>query len=239
MNSQTDRFIQLYKKLEFEGRRIYFPDSKPNESIIGRLFTIPQLKPYKEDLDYCRVVRNFLTHNPKVGGVYPIIPSPEMLKLLEKCLLAITNPPKAINYSIPIDKIFTTTLDEKVSDVITIMNKFIYTHVPVTDNEKFIGIFSESTIYTYICRCGSAHINENTLIREFIDYLPPDEHINEYFAFIQKDALLHEVQDLFKYTLRRNKLLTVVYLTETGKRTEPILGMITPWDLLEQSFSEY
>lgn len=231
MNSQTDKFLQLYKELEFEGRRIYFPDAKENEAIIGRLFSVPQLKKYKEDLDYCRIVRNFLTHNPKVSGVYPIIPSIEMINLLKHCLNIIVNPPKAIDFAIPIDRIYTASLDSKLSEVIKVMNSFTYTHIPVIDGNKLIGIFSENTVFTYLCYENSVTIDEDTRISKFYKYLPLDEHLNEYFVFIPETDFLYEVQDLFKYTSKRKKLLTVIYITKTGRRDEPLLGMITPWDL--------
>ncbi len=232
MNGQTEKFLQLYKKLEFEGRRIYFPGAKENESIIGRLFTVPQLKRFKEDLDYCRIVRNFLTHNPKVGGVYPIIPSVEMIRLLEHCVEIITNPPRAIDYAIPIDRIYTTALDAKLSEVVKVMNSFTYTHIPVMDGERLIGIFSENTVFTYMCYENIITIDDDTVIRQFEKYLPLDAHLNEYFLFLPKDAYIYEVQEMFKYTKGRKKLLTVIYITENGKRNEPLIGMITPWDLL-------
>ncbi len=232
MNSQTDKFLQLYKELEFEGRRIYFPDAKENESIIGRLFTVPQLKKFKGDLDYCRIVRNFLTHNPKVGGVYPIIPSIEMLKLLEHCVELVTNPPRAIDYAIPIDRIYTVTLDSKLSEVVKVMNSFTYTHIPVMNDDRLIGIFSENTVFTYMCYENVITINDDTLIRQFEKYIPLDEHLNEYFAFLPSNAYLYDVQEMFKYTKGRKKLLTVIYITENGRRDEPLIGMLTPWDLL-------
>ncbi len=232
MNSQTEKFLQLYKMLEFEGRRIYFPDSKENEAIIGRLFTVPQLKRFKDDLDYCRVVRNFLTHNPKVGGVYPIIPSGEMIKLLENCLKVISNPPKAIDSAIPIERIYTACLNSKLSEVVKVMNSFTYTHIPIIDDGRLIGVFSENTVFTYMCYENVITINEDTEIRQFQKYLPLDEHLNEYFAFLPETAYLYEVQELFKYIPARKKLLTVIYITKTGKRDEPIIAMITPWDLL-------
>ncbi len=232
LNSQTEKFLQLYKQLEFEGRRIYFPNSKENESIIGRLFTVPQLKKFKEDLDYCRVVRNFLTHNPKVGGVYPIIPSYEMIKLLEKCLNVISNPPKALDFAVPIERIYTASPDSKLSEVVKVMNSFTYTHIPIIDGERLIGVFSENTVFTYMCYENSITINEDTEIRQFQKYIPLDEHLNEYFAFLPETAYLYEVQELFKYTPGRKKLLTVIYITKNGKRDEEIIAMITPWDLL-------
>ena len=71
---RTEEFLDLYRKLEHIGREIYFPNSN-NAPIIGRLQALPVLKEFKEEIDYCRVVRNFLVHNPKVNGAYPIAPS--------------------------------------------------------------------------------------------------------------------------------------------------------------------
>lgn len=234
-NSQTDYFLQLYKELEYKGRRIYFPSAKENESIIGRLICVPQLKAYKGDLDYCRVVRNFLTHNPKVGGVYPIIPSQEMIDLLKKCIDLLSNPPLAIDSALPIDRIFTTTLNEKAVDVIKVMNRFTYTHVPVYNNnteKKLVGIFSENTIFSYLCSKSSVHITPNTLIKEFSEFLPLDDHINEYFSFVPTSTHLSEIEELFRYSLRNNKLLAAVYFTKNGNREEPILAMMTHWDII-------
>ena len=82
---RTEEFLDLYRKLEHIGREIYFPNSN-NAPIIGRLQALPVLKEFKEEIDYCRVVRNFLVHNPKVNGAYPIAPSEEMLDVLRKCV---------------------------------------------------------------------------------------------------------------------------------------------------------
>lgn len=238
INEKTDTFLQLYKQMEYDGRRVYFPDSKENESIIGRLINIPQLRQYKEDLDYCRVVRNFLTHNPKVGGTYPISPSDEMISLMKKCVNIINNPPHALDYAVKYNSMMTASLYDKVVDVIKIMNENIYTHIPVMEKNKLIGVFSDNTIYSCLCRENSITINSETLIKDFEQYLPLDKHISEYFEFVPEKAMLYEIEELFHYNIRNHKLLTVVYITKNGRQDEPILGMITPWDLLAENYSK-
>ena len=79
----TDEFLDLYRILEIEGKEKYFPKSGEGENIIGRLMNTPQLREYKEDINYCRVVRNFLVHTPKVNQTYSIMPSPEMVAFLK------------------------------------------------------------------------------------------------------------------------------------------------------------
>lgn len=234
-NSKTEKFLDLYRKLEFDGRRIYFPNSKDTENIMGRLINSPQLSQCKDDLDYCRVVRNFITHNPKVGGVYPISPSDEMIELLEKCLNIVNNPPKAINYAVKADHMLIASLYDTVTDIVQMMNRFLYTHVPVVENNKLLGIFSDNTVYTYMCKENTIQITNNTLIKEFEKYIPIDKHLNEYFEFVNERTMLYEIEDLFHYDISKHKLLAVVYITKNGRPDEPILGMITPWDILSET----
>lgn len=236
MNAQTEKFLQLYKQLEFDGRRLFFPNAKEGDNVIGRLLNTPHLREYKEELDYCRVVRNFLTHNPKVNGVYPIIPSTEMVKLLDKCVSIINNPPRAIEFAIPADKIFMADINSPVLEVIEVMNRFTYTHIPVLKDGRLAGIFSDNTVYSYICREKAVTIDEGTKMSLFEKYIDLDEHLNEYFEFVPKRTRLYEVERLFKYNYqtKRHKLLSVIYITENGGRDEKILGMLTPWDILSE-----
>ncbi len=236
MNSQTDKFLQLYKQLEFDGRRLFYPEAKENDNIIGRLLTVPYLKKFKEELNYCRVVRNFLTHNPKVNGVYPIIPSPEMVKLLERCVNVINNPPRAIEFAITADKMLTADFDAPVLEIIAMMNRFTYTHVPVFKDNELMGIFSDNTVYSYICSEKELTIDDDTKISKFEKYIRLDEHINEYFEFVPENTMFYEVEELFKYNYqsKRHKLLSVIYITKNGRRDEQILGMLTPWDILSE-----
>lgn len=69
------------------------------------------------------------------------------------------------------------------------------------------------------------------MIREFIDFIPFDKHESEYFAFVSKDALLIDVEEIFKDGLKDNKRIATVFITETGNEKEKLLGLITAWDL--------
>ena len=232
---QTETFLQLYKCLELAGRKIYFPSAKENESIIGRLINSTQLKKYKDDLDYCRVVRNFLTHNPKVGGVYPIVPSTEMLRLLQHCVKIVLNPTKAIEKAIPANRIETASLDDNLLTIMSIMHYNNYTHIPIVDdNNKLFGIFSDNALSAYVNDNEGIVIDKDTKIGFLKDYLASDKHSKEYFLFVPKDILLVEVEDLFNKNegTRPQKLLAAVFITQNGRAGEKVLGMITPWDIL-------
>ena len=79
---KTEQFLDLYKRLEKTGRK-HFPRLPENAPIINKLCEIATLRPSKDDIEYCRTVRNFLVHTPKIKNMYPVIPSDEMIELLK------------------------------------------------------------------------------------------------------------------------------------------------------------
>lgn len=231
---RTDEFLDLYRQLERIGRDTYFPEMG-NEPIIGRLQALPLLKEFKEEIDYCRVVRNFLVHNPKVNGVYPIIPSEEMVNVLRKCVTRLGNPVLAMKFAVKRENLYTATLDSKISEVAEYMDSHGFTHVPVFDKNKLVGVFSDNSIYAYVCANRELNINYQSTLRVLETYLALDMHTNEYFAFVEKNATLYEVSKLFTIDVRSMKNLAAVFLTEHGNINEKILAMITPYSILRDA----
>ena len=232
--STTDEFLDLYRRLEIEGRDAYFKNAPNNENIIGRLMNLPQLHEYKEDINYCRVVRNFLVHTPKVNNNYVVEPSQEMVDFLKKLLKNIQNPPLAIDYAIKINNMYTVSLKSNIVDVVRYMQTMGFTHVPVIEEGKIFGVFSANVLYTYLSQAKKVKTFD-TELKLVKDYLPLHKHTNEYFAFVSSEATLHEVSKLFKIDVRSMKQLAAVFLTENGHSDERILAMMTPYSILRDA----
>lgn len=233
--NNTDKFLDLYRQLEIIGRANYFPELPEGSPIITRLTTIPALREFKEDVEYCRVVRNFLVHTPRVRDVYPVIPSDDMIKILEKCVARVKSPTKAMSFAIRRENMFTASLDHKVIKVTNYMNNKGFTHIPIFHEDKLLGVFSDNVIYSYICDKGTMHIDENTEFTEFINYLGLSCHINEYFAFMKADSTLYEAADLFNIDSKSMKKLAVIFFTDSGRSDGCIMGMMTPYSLLRDA----
>lgn len=233
--NNIDKFLDLYRQLERIGRSNYFPDIPEGSPIITRLTTIPSLREFKEDVEYCRVVRNFLVHTPRVRDVYPVIPSDDMIKILEKCVSRVKSPIKAMDFSIRRENMFSAKLEDKVLYITNYMNRKGFTHIPVFEDNKLLGVFSDNVIYSYICDKGNLHIDDNTTLLEFINYLGLSFHLNEYFAFMKADATLYEVSDLFNIDSKSMKQLAVVFFTDTGRFDGNVKGMMTPYSLLRDA----
>ena len=140
-------------------------------------------------------------------------------------------PKKAILIAIPREVVYTTTLDDSAWKVMQTMNDKVYTHVPVMDGDKMIGVFSENTILSYLVHNKDSIIMQDARISEFKDFVPLDKHPSEYFEFVGRNALLIEVEEIFRRGLISKRRIAVVFITENGNPDEKLLGLITAWDI--------
>lgn len=74
-------------------------------------------------------------------------------------------------------------------------------------------------------------IEKDAKIEEFADFIPIEKHGSEFFKFVPRNTLLIDVEEMFQEELHNKKRLSVIFITESGKPTEKILGLITAWDV--------
>lgn len=234
-------FLAIYNQLdEFMHRYIHhFEDTdrfyKHKELIFklahyDRLFAI-----YKEDLLSFADLRNLLEHNPYIKQADPFAtPHAYILKRYEEVKTKLLQRPQARDVAVTAEKIYTTNLEAPIFEVLRVMTKHNFSHVPVMDKAKFIGVFSENIVVYYL----SSHqeINALTKVSDLSEYLSFDNHPGEYFAFVAGNAPIDQIQDLFIQDYKNHKRLAVVYVTESGKSSEPLKGLITAWDLAGEDF---
>ena len=65
------------------------------------------------------------------------------------------------------------------------------------------------------------------------EYKKFENHSSEYFDFIKRNEELASAQNLFNKSIKKDKKLVMLFVTENGKKNEKILGILTPWDLLD------
>ncbi len=185
-----------------------------------------------KDLKLFAELRNLLIHNPYPDRANPlIIPHDYILKKYEDIRNTILNPKKAMNIAIRREFIYTTSLNANVVEVMQIMNDKTFTHIPIMDGEKLIGVFSENTILTYLVHHKDAIFLKDTKMEEFKEFIGLDKHPSECFEFVSRDNLLIDIEILFQERLKKRKRIAVIYITQNGKPDEKLLGMITAWDV--------
>ncbi len=234
-----ERYISIYNQLDTYMRK-YLRDDKHTDhayliqqiALHHRLFAR-----YEQELKEFARLRNVLIHNHFGEAAHPIAtPHPYVVDLYQRIIDAVLNPVTALSIAVHAAQIYTTTLNAKALDVMKLMTKNTYTHVPVMEDDQMVGIFSENTILSYLSHHENSIITADMPIREFADFVGLDQHKSEEFAFIERKALLADVYALFNAAVKKHKRLGMLFITEHGKQSEKLLGIITAWDLASPEF---
>lgn len=230
---RAERFIEMYRRIEdklgekYAGRRIKY------SSVIMQFINEPEGAEFSDELNTCREIRNILIHRPDVAGGPPLIPSDGTIGVLNAILDYLNAPPPAIDYATPASRILKTNFEQNVTQIMRTMNKKGFSHAPVFDEGKFYGVFSVSTIFSYILDNPGAAIDDGFRVGALKKYLPIDKHSIERFEFVPKDTNVWDVKEkLERKCSNKNKRLAAVFVTENGVIDEELLGIITPWDVV-------
>lgn len=233
--SAAEQFIYIFNEIDSHLRKISRMDQTASH-----MFVIDQLaernklvRNHKDELKMFARLRNAIVHNP-FGSEIDIIaePHPDIVEKYRALKDQLMHPAMALAAAIPPKRIYSTAMDANAREVMQVMVKRNFSYVPVLDSQNHIsGIFSENTVFLYLTRNEVCAVDDRTLINEFAEYLPLDQHVSEHFEFAGKDATLDDVRDLFEQRLAERERLGAVFITEKGRRDEAIMGMLTAWDI--------
>lgn len=229
MNSKTELFLNKYRELESIVSAEH--DLKNSESAVGFLLRRPEYRSIKSELEYCREVRNLLSHNPKVRNEYAVEPSGEMIALLNRTIERVRNPQRARHVCIPKEKISCRTMDDHVLPAMIEMNERVYTHIPIVRDGVVIGVFSENTLLSYLIDNEIVSIGKDVRFRDIAKYLPIDQHRAETFRFISQNTPVSEIEEIFANALKKAERIGLIFVTRSGKPAEKLLGIISAWDI--------
>lgn len=236
-NTDSEKFIALYNQLDAYMRNQLGLDRYIDHSTLLREMSQKNkiFLDYLQDLRMFAEMRNMLIHNPYKKDADPLLyPHSYVTKKYAEIVDLVLHPPKALSIAIPGAVIFTATLDTLIQELMNTMVKKNYTHIPIIKNDVMIGVFSENTLLSYLVANQEGIILKDATVRDFYEFIPLEKHMNEYFEFIPRNAILSEVDKIFSEGVKDVKRIAVVYITENGKNNEKILGMITPWDLTSE-----
>lgn len=229
MNSKTEEFLDKYRKLEAIVSAQY--NLSDSESAVSFLERRSEYRAIKSELAYCREVRNLLTHNPKVRNRYAVEPSGEMITLLEQTVERVKNPQKAKHICVPREKVYCRTMEDYVHPAMVEMNEQIYTHIPIMKDGVVVGVFSENTLLSYLIDDEIVSIDNNVKFSDIEKYLPLDRHRAESFRFIGQETLVSEIEDIFADAVKKSDRIGLIFVTNSGRKTEKLLGIISAWDV--------
>lgn len=226
----TSVFIEKYKELEEAVRSTY--NLRDSDSISHYLKNRNEFRHYADEISYCQQVRNFLVHERKLDDSFAVIPSDEMLEFIDMLIAKVRNRRRCIDACIKLKSIYRCSLDDRVKPAIKAMREGFFTHIPILDNGKVVGVFDENSLFNYVADHELVDVDSKLKFCDIKEYLSLTDRDNEDFIFIRSSMYVDEVEDIFQRNFSQRKRIGVAFITANGRPNEPLQGLITPWDIL-------
>lgn len=234
---RVDTFLSLFKKLEKElvlQSKIKDDDfisfsRALNKVHYARLNSVVAEEANYSFLKTCGEIRNLLSHEENI-----IVPTEEIIQKLKGILQSIQNPLTC--YQVCSKNVFTCSFGDRLNIVMTKMNRMGLSHVPVVDSSnRVIGVFSRETFFDSILQGKEFEVSEELLISDFRNSILLEEHFNESYLFVRRSLSTKEAYEMLLKRSEGGKRVSLLLVTENGKQSERLLGVITALDLAKIS----
>lgn len=233
MSAETERFIQLVEKIRAEVNRRAGRSAQDSFKIDEAASCDAMVNSLREKLHYFRLIRNLLQHPQHDTPQRPFLVTPGFLAEVQEVLDRLTNPPRAQSLGISRRDLTFAHPDEKIGDLAARMKASGFSHLPIIDNEhRILGVFNEAAIFAGLCTRQEVILEGSMPLREIIDFCSLDAGHTETFDFVPPQMTKDELLKRFVAVETETTRIGAVFVTKTGKRSEPLQRMITPWDVL-------
>jgi len=228
---RANAFLSMYRVLEGILNEKY-ADEIVHSSVVMTYLAAAESEPVRARLNICREIRNLLTHSADENGAPLVEPSQEALDDLYDVIKFIETPRSALNFATKADKILCATKSARVMDIMNAMEKRGFSHVPILAGGEIAGVFCRETVFLFLL-AGKELTRETRIgdIEEFTSF----ERNNGKYLIMDDSANYYDVRREFEIRSRANKKLAVIFITSTGEANGRLLGMITPWDVLDDN----
>jgi CBS domain-containing protein len=229
--NNTDLFLDLYKQLEQTAIAVY--GLPADGTAVSKLERFNEYKSIRSELKYCREVRALLSHNPKVDGEFAVYPSDSMIETLKKVISKIKEPPTCYERSVKGANILSARPEDIVFDKMKIMKSFGYSYVPIMKSGRVVGVFGKHTVFSLVLDGLDNILFDNTRFTDISQYTSLSKTDKNSFRFIPRDMYLFEAEELVVNAFKKKERINLLFVTQTGKPTESLLGILTPWDVMD------
>lgn len=187
------------------------------------------IRKYEDELREFGDLRNAIVHH-RTETEYAIAePHTEIVELIEH-IEKLLSQPVTVGTSFA-RKVYTFQSNNTLSEVLRKVRDENFKHIPVYNNEEFLGLITASGIMRWL----AATVEEETISREITtmdDILKYEKNGNTY-RFIASNTSVYEAEEIFKTSVLSGQKLEALLITRSGKENEPLTGIITPIDLIQ------
>lgn len=232
-NTNAEIYIDKFIQLEHTVRTTY--NLHESDSISYYLRNDGKYRRFWEDIKYCQEVRNWLHHNKKVSGKFAIVPNDAMIEFIDNLIDKIAHRPKCSDVCVKRENIYWQGINGKVQEAMIAMRKNCFTHIPIIDNDIVVGIFDENSVFNYLADNEIVMIDSNLKFADIIQYISIDDREMESFVFLPYNSYVEELEESMEMSFKKGERIGIALLTSNGKRESPLMGIVTPWDIIQSN----
>ena len=149
MNSNAERFLNAYARIEQALRKIVAPDRflKFYELVNCAAKSEPIVKEYRSDLLEFGELRNAIVHNRADGRVIAE-PDDDAVAAIERIAAHLTAPPRVL----PLfkKKVITVASRDPISKAVMLLYRHSFSQLPVTEGGITVGLLTSNTITRWL-----------------------------------------------------------------------------------------
>lgn len=233
MSEATDALIRAYEAIKREVNR-RAGDPHATEFRLGAAADRDgAVRRNRQLLAYVRDVRNVLQHPGHTAQGHAVQVTEGFLREVEDLLGFLRNPPKARTLGVPRRDIRTARPDERLGVLAEEMRRRAFSHLPILDDEgAIIGVFNEAAVFAHLWAEDETIVGKNMLVSEILPHCRLDAGHTERFVFVGPGEPIDRLVDRFLALPSPGTRVGAVFVTDSGKASDPLRRLITAWDVL-------
>ena len=228
--TNAEIFIDKYKQLEEVVRITY--KLKDSDSISYYLSSKSEYKRFQDEIKYCQDVRNLLNHKKKIKDTFAVEPNQQMIDFIDNLIEKIKKRLKCSDIWIPYTTVYWQPMSVNVKDAMLTMKKNMFTHTPILEGKRVIGVFDENSIFTYLTTEEIIEVDDVLTFEDIKDHISLFDREMETFVFVKATTYVEELEKKIQEEFQKNKRVGMAFVTDNGRKDGVLQGIITPWDII-------
>jgi CBS domain-containing protein len=233
MSEATEAFIRAFEEIVGEVNRRAGAATSHAFEIERAAARDATARRHRDLLLYIRDVRNTLQH-PKHRARGPAVEvTGPFLTEVQGLVRQFRNPPTANSVGVARRDIRTAQLDNQLGDLAQLMKRNGFSHLPILDErDAVIGVFNEAAVFDHLWAAPETIIGREMRVEEILSHCCLHAGHTESFKFVRPGTLLDDLVGMFMALDSPTTRVGAAFVTASGKPTESLQRMITPWDVL-------
>jgi CBS domain-containing protein len=225
---RIERFINAYNAIDRYLREYFRSEKYVPFSQLVREYRGKNV--YWRDDDELQVfadLRNYLVHERTEMYQYLSVPTPGVVEQIEGIRDRLIAPERV--FPAFRRKVVTVQAGDSLMQVLATIAHEGFSQFPVYEGERFTGLLTESGITRWLAGRASRKLDQLDLDEVTVAEVLVKEDGRRNCLFVPRDLPLLEAAGLFA----QKRMLEALLITETGRETQTLLGIVTRWDMFK------